>query len=69
MMNFTKNLCLLAGALSLCSSIAAETVDISTPHTSLILDATEGQELKQLYYGDRLTAADLATLNAAGGAS
>ena len=68
-MNFTKNLCLLAGALSLCGSIAAETVDISTPHTSLILDATEGQELKQLYYGDRLTAADIANINAAGGAS
>ena len=68
-MNFTKNLCLLAGALSLCGNIAAEKVDISTPHTSLILDATEGQELKQLYYGDRLTAADIATLNAAGGAS
>ena len=50
MMNFTKKLCLLAGALSLCGNIAAETVDISTPHTSLILDATEGQELKQLYY-------------------
>ena len=68
-MNFTKKLCLLAGALSLCGSIAAETVDISTPHTSLILDATEGQELKQLYYGDRLTAADIASINAAGGAS
>ena len=64
-----KKLFMLAGALTLCCSMAAETVDISTPHTSLVLDATKGQELKQLYYGDRLAAADMAALNAAGGAA
>ena len=63
-----KKLLMLAGALALCGGMAAETVEISTPHTSLVLDATKGQELKQLYYGDRLTAADLAGLNDAGGA-
>ena len=63
-----KKLLMLAGALALCCGMAAETVEISTPHTSLVLDATKGQELKQLHYGDRLTAADLAGLNDAGGA-
>lgn len=63
-----KKLMMLAGTLVFCCGMAAETVEISTPHTSLVLDATNGQELKQLYYGDRLAAADLAGLNDAGGA-
>ena len=67
-MNIMKNLCMLAGALALCGGATAETIDIATPHTSLVLDATKGQELKQLYYGDRLTAADLANIADAGGA-
>ena len=53
-----KKLMMLAGTLVFCCGMAAETVEISTPHTSLVLDATNGQELKQLYYGDRLAAAD-----------
>ena len=63
-----KRLLMFAGALALCCGMAAETVEVCTPHTSLVLDATEGQELKQLYYGDRLTAADLSAINDAGGA-
>lgn len=32
----------------------AETVNVSTPHTTLLVEATEGQPLKFLYYGDAL---------------
>ena len=68
-MKMKKNLCALMGVLAFCGPAVAETVEVATPHTSLVVDATEGQELKQLYYGDRLTAADLAALADAGGAS
>ncbi len=52
----------LAAAASYPQGIVAETVDISTPNTSLLLDATEGQPLKILYYGAKLNAADAAAL-------
>lgn len=32
----------------------AETVNVSTPHTTLLVEATEGQPLQFLYYGDVL---------------
>ncbi len=32
----------------------AETVNVSTPHTTLLVEATEGQPLQFLYYGDAL---------------
>ena len=39
----------------------AENINISTPRTSLVVDATNGQDLKFVYYGTRLSAADLQT--------
>lgn len=53
-------------ALSLCGSAFAESVLISTDNTSLMLDATPGKELKILHYGDLLTPADAAALEASG---
>lgn len=60
---------LTALALGVCpASVFAELVDINTPGTSLILDASEGEPLKILYYGDRLSAQDAAALKDGGGA-
>lgn len=42
---------LAAGSLALC----AETINISTPNTSLLLDATDGKPLQFLYYGSSLS--------------
>lgn len=42
----------------------AETIDINTPNTTLLLDATPGSPLKFLYYGDALPASDVATVAA-----
>jgi len=44
----------------------AEKVCISTQSTSLVVDATKGAEPKFVYYGQRLSASDLATLIDAG---
>ena len=44
----------------------AEIVNVSTPNTSLILDAEKGGDLKILHYGDRLSEADMALLKEAG---
>ena len=68
-MNMKTSIGMLAGALAFGLHVSAEPVVVSTPRTSLVLDATEGQELKQLYFGDRLSDADLAVLGAAGGAA
>ena len=64
-----KCMTMLAGALMLAGQAVAVPVEVGTPRTSLVLEATEGQELKQRYYGSKLSAADLSVLNAAGGAS
>ena len=48
------------------SIIMAETVHVSTPKTSLVLEATNGDPLKFVYYGNALTAADMESLKAAG---
>lgn len=50
------------------TGISAETVDISTPSTSLLLDATEGSPLKILYYGAHLDDTDSKALIEGGGA-
>ena len=41
---------------------AAENVCISTASSSLVVDATKGKELKFVYYGAKLSAADLKTV-------
>ena len=38
------------------ATINAEIVNVSTPNTSLILNAEKGGPLKILHYGDRLSA-------------
>lgn len=54
-------------ALSLATlGASAEKVHISTPGTSLVVEATEGQPLKFLYYGSALSAGDIGSLDAAG---
>ncbi len=54
-------------ALSL--PVAAENVHISTPGSSLVLDATEGKPLKFLYYGNALAPVDIENLSSAGAAN
>ena len=45
-----------------CLALHAENVEISTPHTSLVLDIWKGGEPKFVYYGEKLSAYDLANL-------
>ena len=53
--------------LAVCFGAAAYgQVHISTSRTSLVLDASEGQKLMMLYYGDRLSEDDVRNLKAAG---
>ena len=47
-MNIKKSLYLLAGILMFGSELFAKTVVVSTPHTSLVIEASTGGELKQL---------------------
>ncbi len=46
--------------------VTAEIVNISTPRTSLILDAEKGGALKILHYGERVSDTDIANLKDAG---
>lgn len=43
---------LISSTIFFCPKAEAETVNVSTPSTSLLLDATKGKPLKFLYYGD-----------------
>ncbi len=63
-----KVLCMAFGVSALFSPsiIMAETVHVSTPKTSLVLEATNGAPLKFVYYGNALTAVDMESLKAAG---
>lgn len=58
-----KNSCAAIGIFALASAafpnaILAELVHISTPSTSMVLDATEGKPLQFLYYGDAIADAE-----------
>lgn len=64
-MNIKRN-SLLLGLCMLTCVTQAENVCISTPNTSLVIDARKGAEAKFLYYGQKLSAADIATLKEAG---
>lgn len=68
-MDIKNRFCMLAGALALMSVATAAPIEVATPNTALVIDTVGGGELKQLYYGDRLSAADLAIITDAGGAS
>ncbi len=63
-----KVLCMAFGVSALFSPsiIMAEIVHVSTPKTSLVLEATNGDPLKFVYYGNALTAVDMESLKAAG---
>ena len=64
-MNFKKRTNFLFGALLLTGSLLAQNVCVSTPKTSLVLSAPEGGTLRHLYYGNRLSEADLQNISAA----
>jgi len=66
-MNFQKLIILMSALLLSCAiSVKAEIVNISTPNTSLILDAEKRGALKILYYGERMAELDIANLKDAG---
>ncbi|EJW91969.1 glycoside hydrolase clan GH-D [gut metagenome] len=58
-MSIQNKLSWVLGACFWAGSIFAQSVSVSTPKTSLVLSAPVGGELKQLYYGERLSATDL----------
>lgn len=53
---------LLVGLTLLSSHVWAQNVCISTPETSLVLNAPTGGELKYIYYGTRLNDNDLKSI-------
>lgn len=55
----------LSAAVLLPFAMAAENVHISTPNTSLVVDATVGSPLKFRYYGNALSGQDLENLQGA----
>jgi alpha-galactosidase len=59
---------IITAALAYPSAALAENIHVATPNTSLVLDATVGQPLKFLYYGNHLAAADLANIGTIGDA-
>lgn len=64
-----KNNKRLASLLFACLSALgclADNICVSTPSTSLVVDATKGKELKFLYYGQHLSATDLTNLESSG---
>ncbi|MBP3590682.1 MAG: alpha-galactosidase, partial [Muribaculaceae bacterium] len=66
-MTFTPRRIVLAAAVLLpWTAMWARPVHVPTATTSLVVDATEGQPLKFLYYGERLSDADVAALEASG---
>lgn len=70
MKNILKSV--LPALAMLCAfTLAAETVHVITPATSLVLDATKGKKLRHIYYGARLDdkTADVRTLRDAGAPS
>lgn len=70
-MKFYKPLSTLIvmSGLALAIPINAEVINLTTPSTSLILDAEKGGHFRFLYYGDKLSASDIANLTAAGTAN
>ncbi len=54
--------------LSMMTALAAQAdyVHITTPNTSMVIDANVGQPAKFVYYGDKLTGNDLSTMSNAG---
>ena len=61
-----KKTLLLAAALFGFMTAGADNVMIQTPHTTMVIKADKGQELRQAYYGDHITEAEAAQLAEAG---
>ena len=61
-----KKTLLLAAALFGFMTAGADNVMIQTPRTTMVIKADKGQELRQAYYGDRITEAEAAQLAEAG---
>ncbi|MDE7396773.1 MAG: alpha-galactosidase, partial [Muribaculum sp.] len=62
-MKHISTLFIAALSLTAIPSVAnAEIIDLSTPSTSMILDANVGSPLRILYYGDKLTESDINSL-------
>ena len=68
-MNIKKSMYLFAGASMFSGGLFAQTVAVSTPHTSLVIEASVGGELKQIYYGSKLTDGELENITASGNAA
>ena len=68
-MNYKTRFYLAIGLSLMSGNLWAQDVCISTPQSSLVLSAETGQQLKFVYYGDRLSDTDLKNLNAAGSAT
>ena len=68
-MNFKYKFSFIVAACFSVGSLYAEDICVSTPNTSLVVDATKGRELKFLYYGRQLSTADLANLSSSGTAN
>jgi len=62
-MNIKIKIICLVNLLFLVNSLFAKDVLISTPNNSILLSAPIGEDLKFLYYGNRLTDTDIITLS------
>lgn len=65
-MRIKRKINLLLGALLLAGNIFSQNVSINTSKTSLVLSAPIGGELKHVYYGSKLSEADLQNIDFAG---
>lgn len=63
-MDFKKRTNLFLGTLLLTGGLFAQSVYVFTPNTSLVLSAPEGGKLEYLYYGGKLSDADMQNLEA-----
>lgn len=68
MTKLTSSAVFAALAFASAPAIMAETVHISTPATSLVIEATNGAPAKFLYYGAALHASDVENLSSSGAA-
>ena len=61
-----RKMYLLTGLGLLSMALSAENICVSTPNTSLVINASEGQELKFIYYGEKLSEDDLKNISSSG---
>ena len=61
-----RKMYLFTGLSLLSMALSAENICVSTPNTSLVINASEGQELKFIYYGEKLSEDDLKNISSSG---